>query len=318
MKRTLELIYARDLGDGRVVDQDMVDQVASNHTTADKYPVAKGHDASIGMKTDAEPAAGFVTNLRMMGRSLVGDVTLTPQVEQEYADGFWPGWSVGIKRKFAVQDGNRVYGDWVMGHLALMGSTEAAFKDLQELTGIEGFSSIGETAEFSASNHEYMLLTVAANTDELSPSDDVSTLEAPAEVGSIKNQEEEMETHELEMKLSAAEEKSEALQAQLESLLSERRDAAKANFSAAGKAIIGKLQNLGVSETARDNFSASLEALAELAADGTDFGGLFAAVNAALEEVAPKVTPGDVTPKEDKEEVGNFQSGRDATASLIL
>ena len=313
-KRTFELLYAKDLGDSRIVTEDMLNQIANGDTKGSKYPVSKGHLSAIGFGGDDIPAAGTVSNLRMFNGSLLGDVVLTDSVSVEYEAGTWPAWSAGIKRDFTVVDGAKVPGDWKFGHLALLGSHEAAFKDLQDLSGLNfSDNTNSDVVAFSTEDQDYIMLAVASENNG-SPPDVVST-QLEAGTKNNTNNEDEMEKQELEMMLAAANEEKSAMQAKLDALISERQESARLGFSTASESAVDKLKSLGVSEESRESFSAELAKFADLAAEGTSFVGLFAALDKVLGEVRPKVTPGNSAKNEEPK--SDYVGSREATQALF-
>lgn len=114
----------------QITSQDLQDVVDSFDG---RCPVSLGHYMA---RQDWWPCWGNVENLQLVeadgdNRILVGDVSVKPELWEAIKTGFYPGWSVSIPPR--ASDGKRY-----LHHLAFLGSTPPAIRDLKILASADG------------------------------------------------------------------------------------------------------------------------------------------------------------------------------------
>lgn len=340
MRRTFELLYPRLLSDSRQITKDDIDQIVKTSKKKDKYPVAIGHMAAMGYFDDTTEAAGVVTNLKKTEKDkLIGDVDLNEDVETAYKAGKYISWSAGIRRPRVRGEEGVSFGPWEFGHLALLGSTEAAFKDLVELNTKKDFSvnfaanspeAPGETLFFANSDdYENVFFTVSQiggqDNVELGASADTDT---DTDTDIENNENESDQDTLLKQKQGAKEmEENEALQAEnknlqerIEAMEKKERDARQETFSATVENTVKRMKNLGVATDLVETFSATVNGLSEQFVSGAVPVAIFSNFCDILENCKPKVTPGseqDLENEESEFALGKQFSGREAVNTII-
>lgn len=325
-KRVFQLLYPKQVDNVRKITDKMIDEIISNSSNVARYPVALGHAAAMGFFNDSLPAAGTLNNLRKDDEGcLIGDVSLQPEVDEAYKTGKYPGWSVGIYK--TDKDG------WLMDHLAMLGSVGAAFKDLQEIDS-KAFSIIEQSGQgmtidcFNADNEKKTLWLVQ------------STPKPPAQVEqptvNFKSEPQETKGHEMDPKdFEAYKAKQEALQAEQNTIMAQLRadnetlkadnDARKraetarltAEFKGIKDSLLKAAADKGVTETARAELSAALDAYDSHFVGGVVSSELFNALVKVFTELKPKVAPGEITdPADDDFQLKSNWTGKEAINAL--
>jgi len=312
-KRTFQLLYPKKVDDEREVTAKDIDEIINNSSEKARYPVSIGHARALGFFEDHHSAAGKVTNLRKdEDNTLLGDVELQPEVDEAYKKGEFPGWSVGITPPGS--DGRK------LDHLALLGSVGAAFKDLQEVDGaafsIHNQSPQSMTIECFESKKTLWLLQSTPKGPEI-PAAGPSKQKSK---GDLKM------SDELKEKVAEQEKAIETFRAENERLKAEAKTRADAEakrrgdqFATIKTDLIAAAASKGVTEPARDELKAALDAYDVHYAAGIVSPELFAAMTKVLSELKPKVEPGPATNDDDADDFvpKNTFSAAEATAAIL-
>jgi hypothetical protein len=324
--RTFQLIYPKKVDSHRKVTEKMIDEIIENDAGNFRYPVAIGHDAAMGWTGDNEPAAGRFSNLRKDENGmLLGDVTLQPEVDREFDNGSYPGWSVGIYK--VVADDEKKNEDnlgWHMDHLALLGSVGAAFKDLQEVKGgnfsILNQSQQGMTVEcFNTKKTLWLLQCVPKQP---------ATVETPAASFSAppNGGNDEMDAKEFEAYKAKQAEEMAQLKADNDKLKADnktRQDAEitrrTTEFSGIKDTLLKAAAEKGVNEPARTALSEALNAYDAHYAGGVVSRTLFDAFVDVFSQLKPKVDSDDIDDIDEPDEFvlkQNWKKGEDIDALI--
>lgn len=315
-KRTFQLLYPKKIDDEREVTVQDIDEILKNTSSESRYSVSLGHARALGFFDDHHEAAGTMTNLRKdEDNTLLGDVDLQPEVDEAYKTGKYPGWSVGITPPGS--DGRK------MDHLALLGSVGAAFKDLQELGGdafsIHSESAQGMTIECFESKKTLWLLQSTPKGPE------IPKAAAPSKPS---NKGDQKMSQELKDTIAAQKTELETFRADNDRLKADAQTRADAEATRRGEQfatikvdLVKAAADKGVTEPARDEFKAALDAYDVHYAAGIVSPELFAAMTKVISELKPKVDPGELPagdPDADDDFVPktNF-SAAEATAAIL-
>lgn len=300
--RTFQLIYPKQVDDKRAVTDSMLDQIVAN-SAGSRFPVAIGHDAAMGYFGDDTPAAGRFNNIRRDEDGvLLGDVSLRSEVEKDFDDGAYPGWSLGIYP--TKKDG------WQLDHLALLGSVGAAFKDLQEVKG-SNFSILDQSAHcveiecFNADKTDKKTLWLLQCVPK-----QPATVETPAASFSAPpNGGNEMDVKEFEAYKAEQERAMAQLRADNDKLKADNEarhkaeiDRRAAEFSGIKETLVRAAAEKGVNEPARTALSEALNAYDAHYAGGVISRELFDAMAKVLEGLKPKVDSEDLYDLDDTDE----------------
>lgn len=312
-------MYPKKVDDKREITDQHINEIIENSSDGARYPVAIGHLAALGVFDDSKPAAGRFTNLRRSeSGALIGDVQLREEVEKDFKDGAYPGWSVGI-----VNHKNN--GGWHMDHLALLGSVSAAFKDLQEIDP-QAFSFIqhndgtGTIECFNSDGEKDREIWLVQSTPEIKQPA-VNFRARPQTNGG----QEVMELKELQDKMAAQNDElaqlradKEALEAEKTALMKAKTDRLIEEFKGIKGEIINAAKDKGVTETARDELLKALDAYDAHYAGGIVSRELFDSLKKVISELKPKVAPGEMTDPDgdDDFELKSKFSGREAVNAL--
>jgi len=304
--RTFELIYPKKVDSHRNVTEKMIDEIIKNDNAKSRYPVAIGHNAAMGWSAngDADKAAGRFSNLRKdESGMLLGDVSLQPEVDKEFENGAYPGWSVGIYTVTNVDDDKDDANlGWHMDHLALLGSVGAAFKDLQEVKStafsIVDESPQGMTVECFASdpNKNKTLWLLQCVPRQPITNEKPAALFSADHGGKNEMDAKEFEVYKAEQESKMAEllTSNEQLKADNKARLNAETDRRIVEFSNVKGVMLKAAADKGVTEPVRTALSKALDSYDAHYAGGVVSKDLFDAITAVLTELKPKVSPGEI------------------------
>lgn len=299
-KHALQLLYPKRVDDNREITAKMLDEIIRNSNGAMRFPVAIGHDMAGGYPTDDIPAAGIMTDLRLEGQYLVGDVELQPDVEKDFQSKKYPGWSVGIVNSDAL--------GWEMDHLALLGARGAAFKDLLESGEGATFStqlksSNGKNVICFGSDpnkKSWMVLSTSEPKEIIKPAaiepaqnyqgDPNMDLEAKKKQELLAKQNEELAKQNKELQEKFAQQEKFA------------RDGRVQEFASIKSNVIKSLADAGASKDVAEKFAATLDGATELYADQKITREMFDAFSAVVADVKSKPAPGRHTDADDDDD----------------
>jgi len=318
-KRTLQLLYPKQVDDKRKITAKMIDEIINNSGQGSRFPVAVGHLAAMGWFDDSKPAAGRFDNLRKdQDGFLLADVNLKPEVDDAYKAGDFPGWSVGIFK--TEKDG------WQMDHLALLGSVGAAFKDLQEVDS-QAFSIVEHSGHsmtvecFSANNEDKKTLWLVQSAPK------PAKVEQPAV--NLKSEPQEKKGHEMDpkdfeafkaeqdQKMAELRADNEKLKADNEARKTAEVQRLSSEFKSLKEMILNAAAEKGVTETARATLSTALDAYDAHYQGGIVNRELFDALTGVFKELKPRIQPGELTETpEDDFKLKSQWSGNEAIDAL--
>lgn len=290
--RVLELVKPRIVDDVRAITASHIDDMIKNSSEKHKYPVTAGHMRAFGFPSDAIEASGVVRNIRKNEENtLLGDVEFTPEFDEKYEKGLYPSWSLYLSR-------TKVNG-WELGHLAMLGSTMAAYKDLEEV------KSTKLSQECSVDTNSPDSLLFSHNGDDPSIIEEWIFSVQPIEQKKQINKPvvnpgggNEMTPEEiLELKKKAAEGEAfaadnAAMKLRIEAQAKKDAEASELAFSVSLDEATESCKKLGISEDARTKLQTAFSALPRTQETAEAVSDMFSAFQSILSEVKPKVEPG--------------------------
>jgi hypothetical protein len=284
-------MYPKTVDDQRRITASMLAQMVKNYSSKTKYPVAVGHDAALGYWSDATKAAGSLTNLRVRESddTLLGDVDLRGEVDNDYKDNAYPGWSLGI---FKTKKRG-----WEVDHLALLGSVGAAFKDLEETHNFSARVNTRDYAEVKVSEDKTILM-----------------FRATPRKGDSEMNEEEKKAFE------ALKAENEKLKKDLEEFATARENAKREEFASITEALKKSAEAKGLNEDVRKSMFENIASLEDAFVSGAVNKGVFDSFAAVIDAHVAPVKPGEVTDPQgedvETEKPKETFSGREAVDCL--
>lgn len=305
-KRVWELLYEKDLKDGRHITKSILSDLILTTSKKHSYPLSFGHEAASGWWDDSIQSAGKVSNLRLDKEGvLIADIEMSSEVEKDFKDHKYAGWSAGISRKTVVKQDVIQKEPWELGHVALLGSTEAAFKDLQDITAAMEFSenptitNIKETDNcfsFVRGDREYLRFSAMGKEVKKKEPNNNET-EAfkmdPNEIERLKTENIRLMNEHQKRELEAIE-----LKEKIEKLKKEKKEAAIKVFSEKKNELEAKLLEFGITEETKVKvFNANEKSVDLFEAKEEIDNSIAEAFMALFSEVKKKVDPGPSTKK---------------------
>lgn len=221
--RIFEVMYPKDFHDGRNVTSEMLREISTSFQKGSKIPIAKGHSAAIGFMNDSQPAEGWVKGVKFRddNEKLYAKVDLLPEMDEAYKQGKYASWSVGVYSKKIRDENGEVEGrePWQLGHLAMLGATEAAFKDLQEVDGFEFSFNVDKYKK-----DDECITYSDGETDWLMFSNSINEIEDKPSEKSDNNSNDKITTKKEDLEMKDKETEKEVIQAQEFAALKAERD----------------------------------------------------------------------------------------------
>lgn len=140
----LELAYDGKFG-SKELTPEMLSDVVETFGEQGSIPVVKGH--SPHWFDDSLPAEGWINEVELQKKDgknylIASDIELLEPLKQEYAEGKYKNWSIGISRDYKIEekekeDGTKEitesFSKWYLFHLAMLGATLPAIPRLKEI-----------------------------------------------------------------------------------------------------------------------------------------------------------------------------------------